>query len=391
MKHLFVFLDIKQCTNFDLENIKMPVDAMKLEQLLKEANYPEEETQFLVEGFSQGFDIGYEGPKNRQSKANNIPFTPGVGDKVEMWNKIMKEVEEGRVAGPYESIPYPNFIQSPIGLVPKSGGKTRLIFHLSYDFKEDDLETVTKSLNGCTPREKCTVKYNDLDQAIEACIKISQETLKFSKKGVVFLGKTDLSSAFRVLPMNKNCFCWLIFKAEDPTDGKFKYFIDKCLPFGTSIRCTLYQHFSNALRHLLEHRTGKDGKAVMNYLDDFLFMAITRWICNQMIQEFISLCNYLNVPVAMEKMELVNTWVIFLGILLDGECLYISIPIEKKEKALRLLNDLADRKKATVKQLQVLTGYLNFLTKAIVPGRTFTQGIYNKFSSLVCKNGRALK
>ena len=45
----------------------------------------------------------------------------------------MKEVKEGRYAGPFESIPFDSYIQSPIGLVPKDGGKdTRLIFHLSY-------------------------------------------------------------------------------------------------------------------------------------------------------------------------------------------------------------------------------------------------------------------
>ena len=45
----------------------------------------------------------------------------------------MKEIAEKRMAGPFEDIPFEHFIQSPIGLVPKDGGKkTRLIFHLSY-------------------------------------------------------------------------------------------------------------------------------------------------------------------------------------------------------------------------------------------------------------------
>ena len=49
---------------------------------------------------------------------------------------------------------------------------------------------------------------------------------------------------------------------------------------------------------------------------------------------------------------------------------------------MKLLNDLTGKKKVTVKQLQVLTGYLNFLTKAIVPGRTFTRRIYVKYTGL---------
>ena len=37
------------------------------------------------------------------------------------------------------------------------------------------------------------------------------------------------------------------------------------------------------------------------------------------------------------------------------------------------------KKKTTVKELQQLAGYLNFLTRAIVPGQTFTRRMYAKF------------
>ena len=51
-----------------------------------------------------------------------------------------------------------------------------------------------------------------------------------------------------------------------------------------------------------------------------------------------------------------------------------------------------DKKRITVKQLQVLAGYLNFLTKAIFPGHVFTRRIYAKFSQLqLGKNNRPLK
>ena len=43
----------------------------------------------------------------------------------------MNEVRLGRVAGPFEKIPFTNYTQSPVGLVPKDGSKkTRLIFLL---------------------------------------------------------------------------------------------------------------------------------------------------------------------------------------------------------------------------------------------------------------------
>ena len=119
--------------NGDLENVVTPVKVERFIRLLRESQYDEEKIKFLDRGLTEGFDIGYEGPTNRQSRSENIPFT--VGNKVILWNKLMKEVKLGRVAGPFKEIPFDNFIQSPIGLVPKAGGdgnETRLIFHLSY-------------------------------------------------------------------------------------------------------------------------------------------------------------------------------------------------------------------------------------------------------------------
>ena len=231
----------------------MPIDVDKLAQLLYESKYDKKEALFLIDGFTNGFDIGNEGPKTRQSKSKNIPFTPGVGDKYDMWSKIMKEVKAGRYAGPFDEVPYDNFIQSPIGLVPKAGGKTHLIFHLSFEFKGED----GGSVNGCTPKEKCSVHCNNLDHTITNILLLSERVEIINGHKVVFMGKTDLSMAFKVLPLKKECFCWLILKAEDPKSGRIKYFIEKCLPFGSSISCSHYQCFSNALRHIIEFRTGE--------------------------------------------------------------------------------------------------------------------------------------
>ena len=144
--------------NFDLQNIVTPVKVNALIKALKEANYDANKIKYLEKGFTQGFDIGYKGPQNRRNTAKNIPLR--VGNKVELWNKLMKEVKAKRVAGPFKEVPFENFIQFLIGLVPKAGStdQTRLIFHLSYDFGEEE-----QSLNHHTPEEICTVKYNDID------------------------------------------------------------------------------------------------------------------------------------------------------------------------------------------------------------------------------------
>ena len=60
------------------------------------------------------------------------------------------------------------------------------------------------------------MKYNDLDAAIKSCLLASREALQVLGKKDIFLGKTDLSNAFRVLPLKIWCICWLVFSAQDP-------------------------------------------------------------------------------------------------------------------------------------------------------------------------------
>ena len=70
----------------------------------------------------------------------------------------------------------------------------------------------------------------------------------------------------------------------------------------------------------------------------------------------------------------------------------MSLPSEKQQKALKLLRDMVDRKKTMIKQVQVLTGYLNFLTRAIFLGRTFTRRMYTKCAQMeVGKNQKKLR
>ena len=240
---------------------------------MQQSNYNEKETRFLVDGFQNGFDIGYEGSPHRRDTARNIPIRQ-VGSEEELWSKLMKEVTLGRYAGPFDEIPFDEFIQSPIGLVPKVGNKTRLIFHLSYDFNKEK----GTSVNANTPKEKCSVKYHDLDEAIQICLcklktelkkenydttHVAKGKTKSSTKPLLF-SKTDLSSAFRMVPLSPKVWRWLVMAAKDPKLGKTKYFFNKYLPFGASISCSHFQRFSNALKHLLEFRIGRK-KFVINH------------------------------------------------------------------------------------------------------------------------------
>ena len=173
----------------------------------------------------------------------------------------MKEVKLKWVAGPFTHIPFKNFVQSPIGLVPKAGDKTRLIFHLSYEFKNGN-----HSINFWTPKKECTVHYNDIQHTVNNCLNLLQNLENHTEW--LFFGKTDLQSAFRILPGLKKHWFLLVFKAENLESGMVMYFVDKAMPFGASISCRNFQRFSNTLKHIVK-RLNNIQSSITNYLDDF--------------------------------------------------------------------------------------------------------------------------
>ena len=196
--------------------------------------------------------------------------------------------------------------------------------------------------------------------------------------------KSNLMSAFRILPVRPQQRKYLIMKAKDPETGIYMYFVEKNLPFGASISCARFQLFSDSLRHITEFLLDKPF-TVTNYLDDYLFISTEEMACNEMVSIFISMCNHIGCPVSLEKTKWASTSMIFLGILFDGANHRLCVPEEKKDKAINLLNWVIDKKKVTIKFLQKLAGTLNFLAKAIVPGHTFIRGMYDKIHT---KNSR---
>ena len=344
-------------------NVVSPVDIDRLEQLLIETKYERRKREKLIKQFKYGFELGYEGDRNIVREANNLKLT--VGSKIEIWNKIMKEVKEKRYAGPYKNPPFSKYIQSPIGLVPKDNGKaTRLIFHLSHP-RLINGKRVKLSINANTPEEVTSVSYPDFDEAIKICLRAG--------KGCT-IGKSDLKSAFRHLGIRPEDWCLLIMKAESPFDGNFYYFVDKCLPFGASISCAHFQSFSDALSHIVSVKSQSPN---VNYLDDFLFAALFKLICDQQIQIFLNTCREINFPVSLEKTYWGTNRLTFLGLLIDTINQLVIIPADKIERALDMINHVILKKKATVLQVQRLCGLLNFFSRCIIPARAFTRRLYN--------------
>ena len=97
----------------------------------------------------------------------------------------------------------------------------------------------------------------------------------------VFVQNEICHMTFRNVPKNRKSWAYLILKATHSITGKTHYFVDKCLPFGASVSCAIFQELLNSIAHLVRYRT---HKPLVNYLDDFL-----------------DVCDRICFPVSLEK------------------------------------------------------------------------------------------
>ena len=125
----------------------------------------------------------------------------------------------------------------------------------------------------------------------------------------------------------------------------------------------------------MKFRTKKHN---LNYLDDYLFAAAMKAICDQHISVFLKVCEEIQFPVAMEKTFWGCTMLTFLGLLLDTERQVVCIPMDKLIKAANWVKYFLNKrnKKATVVEFQKLCGILNFLCRCIIPGRAFLRRLH---------------
>ena len=118
--------------------------------------------------------------------------------------------------------------------MPKDQGRNmRLIFHLSYPRDGDS------SINANTPTKFCSVHYPDFDDAVSRCLeeiqileRMEQSKIEFQRSNnhrnfrPIYIGKSDMKSAFRNLGVRPNQFCWLTMKAKSPIINGISFMIN---------------------------------------------------------------------------------------------------------------------------------------------------------------------
>ena len=137
----------------------------------------------LLNALRYGSRISYTGPQKSRVSRNLILASqhPEV-----ITASLNKEIQLGGVAGPFPSSPLLNFQCHPIGVVPKKHStEWQTICHLSYP--------KGNSINDYIPKDPYSLQYVRVDNAINVIRRLGPGA---------FMAKTDLKSAFRLMPIH---------------------------------------------------------------------------------------------------------------------------------------------------------------------------------------------
>ena len=305
---------------------------------------------FIINGFTEGFRLKFEGEdlpldsKNSQSAINN-PEAVNL--------KLKQEIDLGRIVGPFEKQPFPNFKSFPLAIKEKKNtGKYRLLHNLSYPY--DD-----RSVNFNISHENSTVKYAKIHDAILQIQSCSPKA---------FLAKSDISDAFRIVPLHPSQYHLTGFYWNG-------YYYDRCLPMGCSSSCQIFEEVSNALKWILEYKLGV--KNVIKILDDFLFINNSKQECQNYLNKFCWLCREVGVPLAPHKTVNPTNDLDFLGVGLNSIEMLAYIPQDKITDYTQLVTSTLNKSKVTLRELKSLLGKLQFSTCIITTGRAFLRRMYD--------------
>ena len=320
-----------------------PIDVSRLANVLY--HHPDRAlTQFLLHGFTHGFDIGYRGPITAGSSKN---LFSARSHAIDVTAALNKEVSRGHTLGPYDVPPFPILHVSPLGAVEKKDSTYRIILDLS--------SPKGQAVNDGIDQADYSVRYSSFDDAVDLVHSLGPGST---------MAKIDIKHAFRLCPVRPQDYqllgmCW---------NGK--YYIDTRLPFGSRSSPFIFNSFADALAWILIFVCGVPH--VLHYLDDF-FIAAPRCsgLCQSYINDVKNMFSYLGVPIAEEKLQGPTTCITYLGIEIDSNDMATRLPEEKLHEIKLLLSDWVTKRKCSKRQLLSLIGKLSFAAKVVKPGRLF--------------------
>ena len=319
------------------------VNAREIAHLARD--HPDRElVDFVVDGFTNGFSLGMTSEPEPRGPCENLSGVlkhPDVAQRM-----VDEEVAQGHMLGPFDEPPLPNLVYSPINLVPKGEDDFRLIHDLSYPYDG------ANAINDCIPRCNARVHYHSIDDVIDIALRLGQTATG---------SRVDISHAFRNLAVRLQDIRFLAFTLHG------KIYLNVSLPFGATSSCCIFEKVATLLQWIVTNETGRD--TISHYLDDFPLLGSSWEDTQRFVVEFYDIMARVGMPIAKHKTIGPTYCLLYLGLLVNFRDQVISIPQEKRDTCIELIDSMLQayrsRNNVLIKTVQSLAGHLNFLCQAV--------------------------
>ena len=172
----------------------------------------------------------------------------------------------------------------------------------------------------------------------------------------------DITNAYWHVPIPLDFQKFFAFRLGDRT------FVFQVVPFGLT---TAPWGFSRVMKPI-KAALRRVGVMVSSFLDDFLILASSISLANLHTSWTVEVLQWLGFEVNFEKSSLVPLQRLeYLGVMWDLQSLSLSLPGEKIAKILDMCREGQAASWITRRELECLTGFLNFATKALPLGRLY--------------------
>lgn len=310
---------------------------------------PYPEYQELLDFVEFGFPMGYLGPESdydmnyNHSSANDFPSDI---------NKFLeKEIALGGIIGPLTDKPFSPWLHAaPFMSRPKRDSTDRrIIADLSFPQESSINAYIIKNAVWGQARN-------------HSLPTVSQFVEKVKEVGPgAFMSTVDISRAYKNFKSDPLDWPLLCAQWDD------KYYCDITLPFGARASSLHMQTVANAIVRILQDQ----GVYARVYLDDVITLSPDRESAHAHHAQVIELLSRLGLPIAHDKTQPPARVVQWLGIDINTEKMTISIPRDKVEETLTIVNKYEKRRAMTKRELQSVLGRLIHIAKCVPPARLF--------------------
>lgn len=332
----------------------MPVEkgALNWEAWERNLEAGDPDREFIITGTKFGFRITNLNSTGAGAFQKNHRSATGENRK-EVEKQIRKEIENGR----YTPVVTKPTIVSGLAAISKGEGRGVRLIH-------DASRPQGVALNDYAVNHP--FRYHTVQEAGEEI-----------KRGD-WLAKVDLESAYRSVRTHPDDH-HLAGLAWTFEDGSQSYFIDHRLMFGARLSATIFNTLTQAVCPMMKAR---GYHHVWAYLDDYLIKERTREKCEQALNALMGLLRELGFAISYPKVIAPAHCLTYLGVEIDTESFVYRLPLAKITELEGLVNGILNSRTVNKRELQSLAGKMNWASRVIQGGRTFTRRVIDRIRAL---------